>query len=88
MKLRFWAKREHYHREFLDNITKFTRCAGCGHILLMGHVDNKRVRVVNRMEGTEHCEIYAGPCIPEWDMKEIAIDGKIRYYKNGQEVPE
>lgn len=50
MKLRFWARREHYHRQFLDYLTRFIRCAGCGHMLFAGHVANKRVKVVNRKQ--------------------------------------
>ena len=78
MKIRFpWAKREHSHPEF---IFKYIVCAGCGHLLLNGHRRNKEVQVHDRGKGWG-TETYGESCVPDWDIKEIGIDGKVKYYK-------
>jgi len=80
LKLRFWAKREHTHPD--PTFLKYGVCAGCGHLILMGQVRNKRVRVIDRSQGLEHYEVYGESCAPEWDTKEIGIDGEVKYYKD------
>lgn len=87
MKLEFpWAKRKHYHAD--PSFLKYTTCSKCGHVLLTGHVDNKKVQVIDRSgDGTiTHNEIYGLSCAPSYDIKEIGIDGKVRFYRNGNEV--
>ncbi len=87
MKIQFpWAKRHHYHAD--PTLMKYTTCSKCRHVLLTGHVDNKRVTVVDRRRGgtITHNEIYGLSCAPDYDRKEINIDGKIRFYKDGNEV--
>ena len=87
MKLQFpWAKRKHYHGD--PSFLKYTTCSKCRHVLLTGHVDNKRVQVIDRRGGgtITHNEIYGVSCAPGYDRKEIAINGKIRFYKEGNEV--
>ena len=81
MKIRFpWAKREHSHPEF---IFKYIVCAGCGHLIPNGQIGNKMVRICNetRWGKMEWMETYGESCVPDWDIKEIGIDGKVKYYK-------
>ena len=84
-----WAKRNHYHPDlsFL-HLTLYTVCSGCGHLILIGQVRNKSVRVLDRSRGgtIEHTEVYGESCVPSWDTKEIGMDGEIRYYKDGARV--
>ena len=81
MKLQFpWAKRTHYHSD------KYGVCSGCGHIILTGQVRNKRVIVFDRSKGMEYHETYGESCALDYDRKEVAIDGKVRFYKEGNEV--
>jgi len=51
-------------------------------------VENKEVRVIDRSKGAtiEHLEVYGKSCAPEYDLREIAIDGKERFYKDGREI--
>jgi len=49
-------------------------------------VENQIVEVIDRSRGTSHIELYGKSCAPRYDRKEIAIDGKIRFYKEGNEV--
>lgn len=81
-----WAKREHTHLD--STLSKYTVCSGCGHLILMGHIRNKIVRVLDRSSGgtIEWNEIYSESCAPQWDTKEIAIDCAVRYYSKGKEV--
>lgn len=81
-----WAKREHYHPD--PTLIKYAVCSGCGHLILIGHVRNKAVRVLDRSKGgtIERNELYGESCAPQWDIKEIAIDCKVRFYKDGKEI--
>ena len=81
-----WAKREHSHPD--PGFWRYGVCSGCGHLILMGHVKNKGVKVTDRFEGftTIRQKCYAFSCAPPWDTEETAIDGKVRYYKDGKEV--
>ena len=81
-----WAKRKHYHPDL--TLTKYATCAGCRHLILVGHVENKEVEVFDRSKGTtiSHIELYGKSCAPGYDRKEIALDGKIRFYKDGKEL--
>lgn len=84
MRIKFpWAKRKHTHPD--PTLLKYGVCSGCGHLILMGQVRNKRVRVFDRSKGgtVEWTETYGESCAPEWDTREIAMDGEIRYYKDG-----
>ena len=84
MKIRVpWAKRSHTHPDL--TLLKYGVCSGCGHLILMGQVRNKVVRVLDRSKGgtLEWNEIYGESCAPGWDTKEIGMDGKVRYYKDG-----
>ena len=87
MKLQFpWAKRKHYHAD--PSFLKYDTCAKCRHLLLIGHVENQRVEVIDKSKGVtlSYTELYGKSCAPRYDRKEIAIDGKIRFYKEGNEV--
>ena len=87
MKIQFpWAKRQHYHAD--PTFLKYTTCAKCHHLLLIGHVDNQRVKVIDRSHGytATHTELYGKSCAPQYDQKEIAIDGAVRLYKDGKEL--
>ena len=83
-----WAKQNHTHQEFIDIMLRYSACSGCGHVILMGHVDNKLVRVFNRQEGWESTKVYGKSCAPAWDMEEIGIDGVVRYYKDNKQIKE
>ncbi len=78
-----WAKKSHYHPD--PTLLKYMVCSGCGHLILTGQVRNKLVIVFDKSTGTTitHNEVYGESCAPSWDTKEIGMDGKIRYYKNG-----
>ena len=78
-----WAKRNHYHPDYL---WKYIPCSRCKHLLLFGHVENKIVRVLDRREGSERTEIYGPTCAPDYDIREIGIDGQTRFYKDNKEV--
>ena len=79
-----WAKRKHYHGD--PTLLKYVTCAKCRHLLLVGHVENQRVEVVDRSKGVSYTELYGKSCAPEYDRKEIALDGKVRFYKEGKEI--
>ena len=82
MKIEFpWAKRNHCHADFA--FLKYGVCSGCGHLVLMGQVRNKYVQVMNRVKGLEFNEIYGESCAPNYDLKEIGLDGEVKYYKKG-----
>lgn len=87
MRFRFWAKREHSHPD-LNPLRRYATCAGCRHLILIGHVDNKHVIVLDRSGGgtVTWTETYGKSCAPDYDTKEIGIDGETRYYKNSQRV--
>lgn len=80
-----WAKKNHRHPD--PTLRKYGVCSGCGHLILRGQVRNKLVIVTDKSTGTtiEHNENYGKSCAPSWDSKEIGIDGKVRYYKDGRE---
>jgi len=75
-----WAKREHWHigGESLDH----GRCAGCGHLILLRHVDTKKVERIDRSSGTGISQTlaYSLSCAPNYDREEIALDGTAHYY--------
>ena len=75
-----WAKRQHHHLD--PALLKYTTCSKCRHLLLDGHVENKRVEVIDRSKGAtlSWTETYGKSCAPEYDRKEIGIDGEIRFY--------
>lgn len=81
-----WAKRDHTHPD--PTLSKHGVCSGCGHLILMGQVRNKVVRVLDRSQGgtIEHNEVYGESCAPEWDTREIGIDGEVRYYKGNVQL--
>lgn len=83
MKIRFWAKRNHTHPD--STLLKYRVCSGCGHLILIGQVRNKVVRVLDRSQGMEWNEIYGESCAPKWDIKEIGIDGEVKYYAGGKQ---
>lgn len=87
MKIKFpWAKRNHIHPD--PTLLKYGVCAGCGHLILMGQVRNKIVRVLDRSKGgtIEWNEVFGESCAPEWDTKEIGMDSEIRYYKDSKKI--
>ena len=85
MEIKFpWAKRNHIHPD--PTFWKYEICSGCGHLIRRGQVRNKRVQVRDRVRGLSWSEIYGESCAPDWDIKEIAIDGQARYYKEGKEI--
>ena len=85
MKLQLpWAKRKRHHAD--PALLKYVTCTKCHHLLLAGHVDNKRVQVIDRKRGVNYHELYGKLCAPEHNLKEIAIDGKVRFYKEGKEI--
>ena len=60
-----WAKREHRHPSEL--LTGTMVCAGCGHLLLTGYIQNKEVAEVSFENGCR-CErvlIYSHSCYRE-----------------------
>ena len=79
-----WAKRYHVHPSRLDYAT----CAKCGHVILIGHVRNREVKVTDRSKGyiEQRYQLYGESCAPAWDTEEIALDGKVRHYRDGVEV--
>lgn len=79
-----WAKRKHSHSD--PTLLRDSVCSGCGHLILTGQVRNKLVHVSDRAKGLEYNEVYGESCAPGYDLKEIAIDGAVRFYKNGNEV--
>lgn len=81
-----WAKRKHYHGVAM--LTRLTTCAKCQHLLLIGHTTNKEVQVIDRSSGgtITHTEIYGKTCAPNYDLRDIAIDGEIRFYSKGKEL--
>ncbi len=62
-------------------------CAKCGHLILSGHVDNKRIDIIDRSSGTEitYGEVYSKSCKPAYDIIEIGLDNKTRYFKRDNE---
>ena len=81
-----WAKRQHYHAD--QGFLIYVPCSKCEHLILAGHVDNKRVQVIDRSGGgtITHNEIYGLSCAPDYDLKEIGIDGAVRFYKDGKDI--
>ena len=87
MKFEFpWAKKKHYHSD--PTLFKYGVCSGCGHLISMGQIRNKRVQVLDRSQGgtITSTEIYGESCAPVFDTKEIGMDGEIRYYKDGAQI--
>ena len=85
-----WAKRHHTHPHLERPFYSYGRCSKCGHLILLGQIDNKEVRVRDnyKFKGAEveYTLVYAEGCAPEYNYKEIAIDGTARFYKDGKEV--
>jgi len=79
-----WAKRNHYHSD--STLLKYGVCAGCGHLILTGQVRNKHIRVLDRVRGLELNENYGESCAPNYDLKEIGLDGEVKYYEKGIRV--
>ena len=85
-----WAKRHHTHPD--PGLFKYEVCSKCGHLILTGHVENKKVSITDKHSckpcTVERTAIYAKSCAPPYDHIEIAIDGITRFYKDGEEVKE
>ena len=84
-----WAKRKHSHPAPLCECSV---CSGCGHLILIGHVRNKQVKVIDRSQygglTVTHIETFAHSCAPAYDVKEIGLDGKERFYVKNPETGE
>ncbi len=78
-----WAQKNHSHFDPTLSV-----CSGCGHLILTGQIRNRLVIVFDRSKGgtITHNENYGESCAPDWDTKEIAMDGEVRYYKAGVRI--
>lgn len=79
-----WAKRNHYHSD--PTLLKYGVCSGCGHLILVGQVRNKYIRVIDRIQGLEFKEIYGESCAPGYHLKEIGLDGEVKHFEKGTRV--
>ena len=76
-----WALRNHYHGD--PTLLRYGVCSRCGHVILMGHVENHKVSI--RAWGLTWGATYSKGCAPAFTHLELAPDKTVHAYIDSEE---